>query len=131
MVSWRAHPLRDGAPASYAVTASLAGLCVLMRYAFGGWEWAALAAALLFLSLARWFLPTEYRLDDAGVEVRFLGRAARRPWSDFRALYAHRMGVHLSPFVRPQALDPFRGLFLRFAPGRGPEVEAFCRARVT
>ena len=54
----------------------------------------------------------------------------QRPWTAFRNLYPHAMGVHLSPFDRPSALDPFRGLFLRYAPGMGPAAEAFCRARI-
>ena len=129
-LNWRAHPLRDDAPRSYAAAAFLAGLCALCIPAFGGWPWALLAAALLSVSLARWFLPTAYRLSDEGVEARFLGRAVRRPWSDFRNLYPHPMGLHLSPFERPSGLDPFRGLFLRYAPGRGAEIESFCRERV-
>ena len=129
-LKWRAHPFRDEAPRSYAVAAALLALCAVMNLAFGGWLWTFLAACLLFGSLARWFLPTEYRLDSDGVEVRFLGRRVRRAWSSFRNLYPHSVGLHLSPFDRPSGLDPFRGLFLRYGDGVGPAVEAYCRARI-
>jgi hypothetical protein len=129
-LTWKAHPLKDDAPRSYAVLVALLALSVLMNWAFGGWLWSMLAAAFLFSSLARYFLPTAYRLTAEGVEVRFLGRRVRRPWASFRNLYPHAMGVHLSPFARPSALDPFRGLFLRYAPGVGSQAEAFCRERI-
>lgn len=129
-LSWRTHPMKDDAPRSYAVLVALLALSVLMNWTFGGWLWSVLAAALLMTSLGRYFLPTAYRLTAEGVEVRFLGRRVRRPWTSFRNLYPHPMGLHLSPFERPSALDPFRGLFLRYAPGMGPATEAFCRARI-
>ncbi len=129
-LTWRAHPLRDEAPRSYAILVALLALSALMNWAFGGWLWSLLAAALLMASLGRYFFPTAYRLTAEGVEVRFLGRRVQRPWTAFRNLYPHPMGVHLSPFERPSALDPFRGLFLRYAPGMGPEAEAFCRDRI-
>jgi len=129
-LSWRTHPFLENAPRSYGAAAFLVALALLVNCAFGGWLWSALAVLFLFGSLARYFLPSEYRLTAEGVEVRFLGRLRRYPWGRFRNLYPHGVGLHLSPFERPSGLDPFRGLFLRYARGMGPEVEAFCRARI-
>ena len=90
---------------------------------------ALFSAALLALMTARYFVPTEVTLDEAGVRVRALGRERRRPWAEVRALYPHRDGVHLSPFARPSALDPFRGIYLRFA-GNRDAVLGFCERHV-
>lgn len=129
-LSWKAHPLKDGAPRSYLVVLALAGICLLMKVAFGGWLWSALAGLFLLGSLRSWLFPTAYRLTPEGVEVRFLGLSTLKPWSRFRNLYPHRMGLHLSPFEKPSGLDPFRGIFLRYTPGRGSEILAFCRERI-
>ncbi len=128
-LSWRAHPFSESLVRSSAVVAFLLSLSTLLGAAFGGWLGSALSVPFLFGSLGRWFFPTAYRLTPEGVELRFLGFSRRRPWGDFRALYPHRMGLPLSPFERPSGLDPFRGLFLRYA-GNGAAVEAYCRQRI-
>jgi hypothetical protein len=96
---------------------------------FGAVAWAVFSAAVLVLTLARYFFPTEYTLDETGVRARFLGIERARSWAEIRALYAHRDGVHLSPFGSPTALDPFRGIFLRFA-GNRDDVLRFCESHV-
>ena len=119
-LSWEFHPFREKAIRSWIVVILLLGICLTMNWAFEGWLWSVLAALFLFGSLSRWLLPTRYRLDEKGVELRFLGTVRHRPWSDFNAVHTHPRGLHLSP-----------ELFLRCAPGMGTEVEAYCRARMT
>ena len=118
-LSWESHPFREKSKRSWIVAAGLLGICLVMNWAFGGWLWSVLAVLFLGGALARWLLPTRYRLDEVGVEVRFLAGSRRRPWSDFRDIRAHSGGIQLSP-----------DLFLRCAPGRLAEAEAFCRARI-
>jgi hypothetical protein len=110
------------------VAASVA-VCVAAGVGFGGAGYALLAAAMLAVSLARYFLPTWYELGEAGVAVRFLGRVRAVPWSQVQRVATHREGVFLSPFERPSRLDPFRGTFLRFA-GNADEVVSFVESRV-
>ncbi len=118
-LSWESHPFRQKAPRSWLIAAALLGVCLVMNLAFGGWIWTVLAVLFLGGALSSWLLPTRYRLDEAGVEMRFLLGSRRRRWSDFRAVRADPEGLYLSP-----------DLFLPCASGRLAEVEAFCRARI-
>lgn len=128
-LEYRSLPIADDYPRSLAAPAVIAATSVAVGWGFGAPGWGLFAAAVLLVSLARYFVPTSYALDAAGVRARFLGREDVRPWADVRALYAHRDGVHLSPFERPSRLDPFRGLFVRFA-GNRERVLSFCESHV-
>ena len=124
--SW---PLRDDFPRSLALVAAIAGTAVAVGASFEGAEWAVASFVLLVLALGRYFVRTRYVLNSDGVRVRVLGRERFRPWSEVRAIYPHRDGVHLSPFASPSPLDPFRGMFVRFASNR-QEVIEFCERHV-
>ena len=128
-LSWRSHPVVDDFPRSALLVLVSAAVCVAMGVSFGGVGYGLLAAALLGASLARYFLPTWYALDESGAAVRFLGQARRIPWAEVRRATVHRVGVFLSPFERPSRLDSFRGTLLRFA-GNADEVVAFVQERL-
>ncbi|MCE9584784.1 MAG: hypothetical protein K8T20_20020 [Planctomycetes bacterium] len=115
-LAWSAWPLRDEGWRAVAKVLLVAGLVTLFFLVFGELGW--LAAVLLPISLAKWFLPTWYQLGPDGVVVRFVGVSTRAPWARYRRFYAHSVGVHLSTFETPSPLDPFRGLFLRFRGNR-------------
>ncbi|KAF0244548.1 MAG: hypothetical protein FD180_2437 [Planctomycetota bacterium] len=115
-LAWTAWPLRDEGPLAAFKVVALAGIVTLFFLVFGQLGW--LAAALLPLSLGKWFLPTAYELRPDAIAVRFCGIATQSPWTRYRRFYAHSVGVHLSPFESPSPLDPFRGLFLRFRGNR-------------
>lgn len=72
---------------------------------------AGLVMLAFVVLLRRWFFPTRYGFDDAGVEVS--GFSPRRyPWSRFRSWRRERGGYTLSPFSNPRRFDHFRGIFL-------------------
>jgi len=119
----------DDYPRSLLLLAVACAACVGVHFAFGGLGYALVAAVLLGCSLARYFAPTWYELDEAGVAVRFLGHSRMVPWGEVRRVLVHREGVHLSPFERPSRLDSFRGTFLRFA-GNADEVVSFVESQV-
>lgn len=122
-VEWRAWPLGKspvrGALAAIIVVGSVAGV----------WSWSAnvfltaLAVGVLGISVGPFFLPTGYRLDPLGVEVRLPWRRRRRPWSDFRTVYAGGELVVLSPFGRRTWLETLRGETLRTEGNRGEVYE--------
>jgi hypothetical protein len=74
----------------------------------------ALALVVLFLSLARFYLPIRYRLTEKGIAIKSLTQALTREWKVFRTCYPDKNGILLSPFTRPTRLENFRGLFLLF-----------------
>ena len=128
-LSWRSFPVADDFPRSLLLIAAAGAACVGIALSFRGAGYGLLSAALLGLSLARYFLPTWYELGEAGVAVRFLGQERRIPWAEVKRATVHRAGVFLSPFERPSRLESFRGTFLRFA-GNAEEVVSFVERRL-
>ncbi len=123
-LSWRSLPVVDDFPRSLLLVAAVVAICAAAAVAFQGLGYGVLAAVLLGGSLARYFVPTDFELDEQGATVRFLGQSRQVPWSEVQRVEVGRNGVHLSPFERPSRLDSFRGAFLRFA-GNGDEVASF------
>jgi hypothetical protein len=109
--------------------AAVIAVCVGVWISFDSAGFAALAAAFLVASLARYFVPTDYELDASGASVRFLGHLRRVGWGDVRRFFVAPEGVQLSPFARPSRLESFRGTFLRFA-GNRDEVVRFVEDQV-
>lgn len=128
-VRWRSCPLKDDLPRSLVLVGVYVGLCALVGVAFGGAGYALLSAVLLGASLARYFLPTDFELDEHGVTVRFLRQARKVPWSRVRRVSVQRAGVYLSPFEKASRLDSFRGTFLRFA-DNSDEVVSFVKSKL-
>lgn len=126
---WRSHPVADDYPRSLLLVALVVAISVGVWISFDGIGYALLTAGLLVGSLARYFAPTWYVGDEAGVSVRFLGWNRVVRWGDVRRVLAHRDGVFLSPFERPSRLDAYRGMFLRFA-GNADEVVSFVERQV-
>jgi hypothetical protein len=126
---WRSHPVVDDYPRSLLLVAAVVAVCVGVWISFDSAGYAALAAAFLAGSLARYFAPTDYELDGDGASVRFLGHLRRVGWGAVRRFFVAHEGVQLSPFERPSRLESFRGTFLRFA-GNRDEVVRFVEAQV-
>ena len=111
------HPVRARPAATVALLAYLG----VITWALAGFSASALGlsrtscTALLLLTFAvllrRWFLPTRYRFDEAGIEVNTLP-PRRYPWNRFRSWRKERGGYALSPFSDPRRFDNFRGFFL-------------------
>jgi hypothetical protein len=82
-----------------------------------------LAVVVLGVSVAPFFLRTAYRLTPDGVEVRRAWRRRTRPWEDFRAAFAGRDLVLLTPFERRTWLETVRGETLLLEGNRGEVLE--------
>jgi hypothetical protein len=131
-LNWTAHPLRqEPLFKSALLIAIIAGVVAMVVDAFGHALYGLVSLMVLTLSLARYFFPTRYALDEEGCQVQaLLGFVRRYPWTQFRRADVHREGIFLSPFARPSRLDTFRGTFLKFHQNRD-EVLYFVRRHVT
>jgi hypothetical protein len=130
-LSWQVHLFKENAWLSVLLVA------IIVVTLVGVWIWmpeypgvVLLAAVLLVGSVAPYLFPIHYHLTDGGIEIAFLGVRTFRGWKDFRNFYPHKVGVHLSTFRRPSSLDPFRGSFIRFAPGNRDSVLRFLNAHI-
>jgi len=87
------------------------------------------APIFVLASLGSFLLPTEYRLSKDAVEVRSLGVARVRPWSEVRRVVDEGSAVLLSPFESRSWLDPYRSIRLLYG-GNRDQVLEFVQARV-
>jgi hypothetical protein len=128
-LSWTVHPAaRD--PARAAVLALVVALAALLSWSVTrSVVITAAGVALLLGSLAAFFLPRTYVLDDSGAAEHGPLRPLRRlSWDTVRRVTRERHGVHLSPLFRPSRWTVDRGLFLR-APENAEDVVRFARQR--
>lgn len=81
---------------------------------FGSPFLAVLAIAILLVSVAPFWLPTHYVLDDQGIEERRWPRRKFRKWSDLRRVQVGARAALVSPFSRPHWMDRHRGVVVFF-----------------
>ena len=124
---WIAHPLRDDPPTRSALLlALLLGVSIVVSFSFqNGWL-GFLSLGLLVASLSRYFFPTRYVLDGAGVGIFHLASRRQIPWGQIRRYTTDANGIFLSPFERPHRLETFRGNFLRFSGNREEVIRFVC-----
>jgi hypothetical protein len=74
-----------------------------------------IAFAILTLSLATFFFPTRYRIDETGLEASSVFGTRRREWVALRSYATDARGVTVSPFARASWLESYRGMRLLFS----------------
>ena len=113
-ISWTCHPARER-PVVAAVTGLfLAGLVLAVQLSWKEWYVTAIAALVLWLSVAPFFLPTRYESNGQRIAVKSVLQSRDMPWSRYRRAAADRRGALLSPFERRSRLDRRHGLNLRY-----------------
>jgi hypothetical protein len=128
-LEWTCHPARR--QPGKAVAAGVFSLACAVAAAVwtGVVFWGIFFFVVLAVSIAPFYLPTRFVLDDKGVEKVYLGVPQRRSWSQFQSWYRDRNGVLLSPFPRPSFLESYRGIYVRFEENE-EDVVAFIRERM-
>lgn len=84
----------------------------------------------LWGSLAAFFLPSRYTLQEQALIVRVGPLTQRYPWARFRRVLRDRNGLLLSPFTKPHKLDSFRGVFLPLDPESARRLAPLLEARL-
>lgn len=128
-MNWKVHPLVDQGAKAVLLVLIVVAVLVLVRMTEPELMWTVLSGVVLIVSLARYFFPTTYILDERGITIRFLGIEQHRPWTQFRSHYVGRTGVLLSPFGKPHRLESFRGHYMLFGDNR-EEVVEFVRTHI-
>jgi hypothetical protein len=130
VLAWTTHPLKRKPLAAALVTLFILVTGFLVYVVTESKAFGTLALVVLFASLAKFYLPTKYRLTDKRIMVKSTTQTIYKNWSQFRSHYRDRNGVLLSPFVRPSRLENFRGLYLIFEQNRD-EVMDFVKAHIS
>lgn len=129
-VEWTAHPARRR-PDQLALVAAVVSLSAWAVLVTLEAPWlAVLAALLLTISIAPWWLPTHYRIDDEGIEEQRWPRRRRRAWTELRRVDVGGRALLVSPFVRASWLDRYRGMTVQFEGGDRAAIVAAVRARL-
>ena len=112
---WCVYPLLQN---SWARSASLVFVIIfvslLASYSFSHIAYGVFSVVCLLISMARYFLPSYYTVDQRGLTCKLLWHKTFHEWSYFVRIEIRSHGVFLSPFVCPSRLDTFRGVFLPF-----------------
>ncbi len=124
VLEWRVHLLRQ--QPEYAVRAAvvivLGGLiaAVLLNSAWFG----ALAILMLWMATREYWLPLRYRIDADGASLRYFGAVYLIPWDRVAYCMVDAVGVKLSSAPPQSRLQPFRGVYLRYADNRDAVMKA-------
>lgn len=128
-LTWTAWPARERPLAAAVLVVAAVVLGMLVERGTDDRFLGIAAPAFVLASLSSFLLPTSYRLTKESVEVRSLGVARARPWTEMRRMTVDRTGVFLSPFERRSWLEAYRGVRLLFG-GNRDQVVAFVEARI-
>lgn len=114
LLKWTTHPVRRRPLAALLVTIFIFVVAGMVFSMTESKAFAVLALVVLFLSLAKFYLPTRYMLTEKFVVIKTTTQKIEKKWSDYRSAYPDNNGILLSPFLSPSRLENFRGIFLIF-----------------
>ena len=128
-LAWVSHPMKRRPLVATLVSVFII-VCGLVVQATTETSWfSGLAMVVLFASLAKFYFPTAYTLDDTGVTVKTSTQTLKKEWRLYRSFYRDKNGILLSTFSEPSRLENFRGLYLIFD-RNGDEVTEFIKRHV-
>jgi hypothetical protein len=96
-LEWRVWPAAQKPGLSIAVAVLALVLSFGAMWSFGSGWYAFITLAVLTLSLAPYYFPSQYCLDEQAVTVKGPGKRVQRPWEAFRVAVALPDRVVLSP----------------------------------
>lgn len=115
---WTTHPMKKRPVATVIVTIFILVTSMLVFYATSSKFFTIGALLVLFLSTAKFYLPTKFKFTDKSVSIKTTSQTIKKNWKDFRSFYPDKNGVLLSPFLEPSRLENFRGMYLIFSSNR-------------
>lgn len=121
---WKVHLLREQPQRAWIAAAIILLAAVVVGLAFRSAGMGVLALVLLWLATRDYWLPLQYYVNEKGVGVRYLGAAFDISWDRVKYVTVTADGVKLSPLPPSSRLEPFRGVYLRFADNREQVLEA-------
>ena len=123
LLAWRVHPAARRPRAATIAASVIILFSVTAGVGFGHFGWSALSAAVLFLSLNRFFLPSSFVIDRSGLSARFPLSTRRMEWSAVRRFEPGSHDVVLSTSVRRTWLNAQRELRVPFGSEKARVLE--------
>lgn len=128
-LEWSCHPVKRRPLYSLAITLFVLFVIAMVYSTTKSVFLGLIAFIIMFVSLAKFYFPTHYRLSDKGVTVKTTTQTLSKLWSDYRSFYPDKNGILLSPFSEPSRLENFRGLFIMFNENK-VEVTEFVKSHI-
>ncbi|HHX39530.1 MAG TPA: hypothetical protein GX715_06160 [Armatimonadetes bacterium] len=119
VLEWRVHLARERPRALLFVAGVLCASAALAYAVFGHPLPVLITLALLFSSVSEFVLPITYRIAPEGITRRNGVNITTLAWDEVRRMEVYEEGVRLSPLARPSALEPFRGILIRYPADSG------------
>jgi hypothetical protein len=123
-LQWTVHLLRQRPQKAWGAAGVMVLAALLVGMAFRSAGMGLLALVLLWLATRDYWLPVRYSVSEKGAGVRYLGAVYDIPWERVNYVTVTAEGVKLSPLPPRARLEPFRGVYLRFADNREQVLEA-------
>jgi len=128
-MKWSCHPVKRKPLLSLGVTLLVLLIIALVYNTTQSLWFGLLAFVVMYLSLAKFYLPTHYQLSDKNVTIKTTTQTIQKNWKEFRSAYPDKNGILLSPFTEPTRLENFRGLYLMFNNNRD-DVVSFVNSHI-
>jgi len=110
---WRSHPAGENIGKGIFALSVIIAMGICSALFMDSFVWGLFAMSVLFIGLARFFFPTDYAIDSAGIREKFLGNERVASWRQFRWVVVKNNEIFLSPFPKKHILDRFRGWFIK------------------
>ena len=86
-LAWTSHPIRRKPLTSVLVTVFILMVGFLVFVSTESKAFGTLALVVLFASLAKFYMPTKYRLSNKRVTIKSTTQTVHKNWSHFRSFY--------------------------------------------
>lgn len=123
-LQWKLHLLRRQPQKAWGAGAVMLVAGIVVGFAFRSAGMGLLAVVLLWLATRDYWLPVRYYVNEKGAGVRYLGAVFDITWDRAKYVTVTRDGLKISPLPPGSRLEPFRGVYLRFADNREQVLEA-------
>ena len=101
VLEWTTHPIKRRPWTAIGVTLFIFVVSFVVLVATDSQWFGFVALVVLFASVAKFYMPTKFRLSEKEVMIKSTTQTIKKPWSMFRSFYPDKNGVLLSPFTEP------------------------------
>ena len=130
LATWTAHPARSR-PRDLALMVAVLFLTAgAVLASFESLLLTVLAAIIILIAVAPFWMRTVYTLTDTGVSEQRAMRTKMRNWCDLRRLQVGTGAALVSPFAKPSWLDRHRGLIIMFDGADRDQVVSILQERI-
>ena len=120
---WRAHPATQNPTRMLMAIVIILAIALLIYVTSEIFLWSVFAVIILTMALQRFFFPSRFSIDSAGITAQYLLGKKRFDWQFIRRFNYDANGGYLSTRKTPTRLYAYRGMHLYFNADRKEIIE--------